>query len=290
MKACQESTDLHVITEDERSKLKSHLIRMYKEIESICIKHNLTVMLAYGSVLGAIRHGGFIPWDDDMDLFMPRKDYELFIHRYSSELPENLKLYAPNMKTKSISRFAKVVDVRTRLLEAEADDLDDPSQGVFVDIFPLDSITNTPFTNGIRKFISMILMYVGSSVRQYELNFRAYRKLMNNSSQALINYWIRHLIGFCFSFMNYNQWYNLIDNFCKNDKQTGFVADLLGTNKWMPIPQEIFLPPQVGTFEHIVAFLPHDSERQLELTYSNWQELPPMNERYQHFIRKLEFN
>ena len=288
--ACQDSNDLHIITEEERIELQRHLVKIYKEIESVCVKHNLSVMLAYGSVLGAIRHGGFIPWDDDIDLFMPRKDYELFIHRYSVELPENLRVYAPNMNKKSISRFAKVVDVRTKFIEAEADDLNDPSQGVFVDIFPLESMKITPIVNRIRKWMSLMLLYIGSSVRQYELNYKSYKKLMASSKPARINYWLREIFGFCFSFWNYCKWYNIIDRFCRNDEATGYVADLIGVYKWQPIPSEVFLPPKKGTFEHISVYLPNDPVRHLELTYANWQDLPPEDERYQHYIRYLKLN
>ena len=84
MQACRKSSDVHELTSDELKRLQSHLLKMYKELESLCVKHNLTVMLAYGSVLGAVRHGGFIPWDDDLDVFMPRKDYELLINRYKN--------------------------------------------------------------------------------------------------------------------------------------------------------------------------------------------------------------
>ena len=288
--ACQQSNDLHAISDDERVILQNHLIKMYKEIESVCIKHNLTVMLAYGSVLGAIRHGGFIPWDDDMDLFMPRKDYELFIHRYSCELPGNLKVYAPNTKNKAISRFAKVVDTETKFLEAEADDMDEPSQGVFVDIFPLDSINNNSVQNKLKRYILMILMYIGSSVRQYNLNFCRYKKLMSTSMPAKINYWLRHALGFCFSFWNFHKWYNIIDNYCRCDLNTGYVADLLGTYEWKPIPNDVFLPPQKGVFENMSVFLSNDPKKHLKIRYGNWHELPPESDRWQHYVNLLKIN
>ena len=108
--ACYASDDVHLMTDEERTRLQQHLLGMYKEIEAVCVKNDLTVMLAYGSVLGAVRHGGFIPWDDDLDLFMPRRDYELLINEYADELPAHLKVYAPNCKNGTFGRFAKVID------------------------------------------------------------------------------------------------------------------------------------------------------------------------------------
>ena len=186
-KACQNKYDLHVLTDEERQKLQRHLLWMYKEIEVVCLKNNLTVMLAYGSVLGAIRHAGFIPWDDDMDLFMPRKDYDLFINHYSSDLPEYLQVYAPNSKNKALTRFAKVVDTRTKFIEADEDDNDDHSQGIFVDIFPLDSLNpSEKIKNTIKRLLSMIFMYVGASVRQYELNNENYHAIFHVIKNQLL--------------------------------------------------------------------------------------------------------
>ena len=114
MKACMQSEELHAMTDEERSRLQEHLRKMYLEIEKVCDRHNLCMCTGYGTVLGAIRHKGFIPWDDDMDLLMPREDYDKLINLYADELPENLKIYAPNSKQKAIYRFAKVVDTNTR--------------------------------------------------------------------------------------------------------------------------------------------------------------------------------
>lgn len=106
MKACMQSKELHAMTDEERSRLQEHLRKMYLEIEKVCDRHNLRMCTGYGTVLGAIRHKGFIPWDDDMDLLMPREDYDKLINLYADELPENLKIYAPNSKNGPITRFA----------------------------------------------------------------------------------------------------------------------------------------------------------------------------------------
>lgn len=79
MKACIQSKDLHATADEERSRLQEHLRKMYLKIEKLCDRHYLRMCTGYGTVLGAIRHNGFIPWDDDMDLLMPREDYDKLI-------------------------------------------------------------------------------------------------------------------------------------------------------------------------------------------------------------------
>lgn len=288
--ACLNSEDVHPMTDEERSRLQQHLLEMYKEIEAVCVKNNLTIMLAYGSVLGAVRHKGFIPWDDDMDLFMPRKDYDLLINVYADELPEHLKVYAPNSKNGTFGRFAKVIDTKTKFIPAGVRDTGSPKQGIFVDIFPLDSVKIRPWRNKVSRLIGMAMMYIGDSVGRYKTRNPLFRQLMMHSTATKINYWLRQGIGFLFSFKGYQEWMNTVDRFCSNDKPTGYVSDLLGDYTWNPIPIDEFCPPTTGEFEGTTVFLPHLPVKHLERYYGNWQWIPPEEERWQHFIREIRFD
>ena len=287
--ACYASDEVHLMTDEERSRLQQHLLGMYKEIEAVCVKNDLTVMLAYGSVLGAIRHGGFIPCDDDLDLFIPRRDYDLFINEYADELPYHLKVFAPNCKNGTFGRFAKVIDIQTKFIPAGVRDTGSPKQGIFVDIFPLDSIKNRPIRNKISRLLGMALMYIGGSVGRYRSDNTLFKRLMMHSTTSKINYWLRQIIGFLFSFLSPLEWSNLIDSYCANDDQTGYVSDLLGDYTWCPIPVNEFFPPIVGEFEGQKVFLPHQPIKHLERYYGNWQWIPPEEERWQHFIREIHF-
>ena len=151
MQMCHQSDELHELTEEERIRLQTHLRKMYKDVEAVCLRHGLTVMLADGSVLGAIRHGGFIPWDDDIDLNMPRRDYEEFINTYASELPDHYKVFAPNSVNGPISNFAKVVDLNTEII-GPGEENSSVCHGISLDIFPLEGIApNRKLYNKYKK-------------------------------------------------------------------------------------------------------------------------------------------
>lgn len=129
MQGKEESMD-NIITLKEMQNLELSLM---KKLHSICESNNLNYFLGYGSCIGAIRHNGFIPWDDDIDIIMPLEDYENLINilkhsndRYQIRCLENDDKY--------IYPFAKFVDTYTELdeFEMEAEPI-----GVYVDIFPI---------------------------------------------------------------------------------------------------------------------------------------------------------
>lgn len=115
------------------------LLAIYNEIARVCDKHGLRYYAADGTALGAMRHNGFIPWDDDLDLFMPRPDYERFQSLVSKEMPPYLK-FVNHTNTGEFQRiFGKVQDCRREQVEAiEIATGRNLSNGLFVDIFPLD--------------------------------------------------------------------------------------------------------------------------------------------------------
>lgn len=124
------------MTEEEQ---KSVLLDILSYVDKVCSENNLKYWISYGTLLGAIRHNGFIPWDDDIDVDMPREDYNKFI-----EITRNEKIYKTLtvLNTKGYNYpFVKVVDSRTYVVENDNTCIDD--MGVYVDIFPIDNLGNT---------------------------------------------------------------------------------------------------------------------------------------------------
>ena len=107
-----------------------------KDVHIFCVEHNIKYSIAYGTLIGAIRHKGFIPWDDDVDIVMPRPDYELFCKLYSSKY-YNL-IYYGNDST-ALAAFARVVDCKKTHYETERPWTKQES-GVWIDVFPIDGV------------------------------------------------------------------------------------------------------------------------------------------------------
>lgn len=102
---------LRELTDNESLKLKNVLLKMLNDILSLCNRHNIDIILVGGSALGAIRHKGFIPWDDDLDLGLSRADYTKFIKLIESgALGSKYEFTYPNNKTDSKNLFLNLVD------------------------------------------------------------------------------------------------------------------------------------------------------------------------------------
>ncbi|MBR5101620.1 MAG: LicD family protein, partial [Muribaculaceae bacterium] len=100
------------------SDLRKIQIAILDNVVEFCDKHNITYFLACGSLIGALRHKGYIPWDDDIDLFMPRDQYNKLVEIYNDE-SGIYEMKAPNRTKEYFYTFAKVCDTRTLLIEDE---------------------------------------------------------------------------------------------------------------------------------------------------------------------------
>jgi len=106
-----------------------------KNIDALCKSHSIQYWLDSGSLLGAVRHGGFIPWDDDTDIVMPKDDYERFVAIAKKELPSWLHIQIPEEENAK-EPITKVRDLNSLFIEPE-DDFSSPyEKGLYVDIFP----------------------------------------------------------------------------------------------------------------------------------------------------------
>lgn len=108
-------------------------------IDRFCIENNIRYSLACGSFLGAIRHKGYIPWDDDIDIYMLREDYERFIHIFPAEL-EHIKVASIEREPKWNRAYAQAYDSRTVMCEYANTPI---KVGVYIDIYPLDSVPDS---------------------------------------------------------------------------------------------------------------------------------------------------
>ena len=114
------------------------MLDILREVDRICRKHHISYWLSSGTLIGALRHDGFIPWDDDLDIEMMRSDYLRLMSVLPSELPDWLALQNDETDPGYFYFYAKLRDRRSRMLEQNAYDRHWKEQGIYIDIFPME--------------------------------------------------------------------------------------------------------------------------------------------------------
>ncbi len=122
---------------DEIKKIEFEILIAF---DTVCKEHNLRYGLSGGTLLGAIRHGGFIPWDDDIDVVMPRPDYERLIDISNKVFNDRLFFSTPKTDYNTVHAYGKLYDMRTELIEFP--DSKRLKSHVYIDVFPLDGLPN----------------------------------------------------------------------------------------------------------------------------------------------------
>ena len=278
------------LTADELKQLKDTLLEMFLEIVRVCEANGICLMLAGGSVLGAVRHQGFIPWDDDLDLMMTREDFRKLCAVFERELGEKYLLVAPNHGKLYQTRFPKIMKRNTVLRTVT--DVDSPLPcGIFLDIFILDHIPANRFLRFCKGFWCNTLMFIGSRVYLYEHDNPIFHAYMSGSAATRKALDKALKFGRFFSLISSRKWSDLIDRSVQYRKATGYLGLPTGRKHYFGeiFPDNVFLPPSRGTFEGHEVLLPADCDSYLRNLYGDYMQIPPEEKREKHHIIELRF-
>lgn len=276
---------LHTLSDSEREKLHVCLTQMLLDILKVCEKHGITMMLGHGSALGCVRHGGFIPWDDDLDLLMPRSDFEKFKKIFAGELSKDYELVSPNYQGRAKTRFPKVMKKNTTLRELSDIGSDLPC-GVYIDIFVLENIPAGTIHRRIKGFLCDFLMLGSSCAHWYEHRSRLLREYMCVTTAGKAAYCLRMAAGFVFSVIPASKWFDWVDQAVRYPKETGILGAPTGRKHYLGeiLPKPVFLPTVEGKFAGQTVPLPGDCDRYLGNLYGDYMEIPPAEKRERHLI------
>ena len=120
--------------------LQQHILPILTDVDRVCREHGIRCYICDGTMLGAVRHGGFIPWDDDVDVCMPRPDYERFMRHAREWLPPRLEAVSADNDPDYPFPFGKVQDNTTTLIERMHIDY---LGGLYIDVFPIDGLPDS---------------------------------------------------------------------------------------------------------------------------------------------------
>lgn len=278
------------IDDSVRDRLHAVLLEIYLDILWVCQKQGIIPYLIGGSALGSIRHKGFIPWDDDLDIGMTRKDYECFKEIFEAELGDKYILCAPNCQgVRAKNRFPKVI--RKGTLFREVLDSHDPAQcGIFVDIFILENVPDSRLKRLIKGWRCEILEFVASQVFLCENMDDDVKRMYEKLGKG--NFYLRLLTGRIFSFRESCEWFNAVDRAVQyNDESTRFCAIATGRKHYFGeiLEKSRLFPGMTGEFEGHEVPLFRDQDYYLSNLYGDYMKIPPVEKREKHFVKEIRF-
>lgn len=254
-------------------------LSILKNITDIMDREGFNYVLAYGTLIGAIRHNGFIPWDDDVDIMMPRPDYDKFIQYAVKHKEEFGYIEVMNMQTthKYPYMITRMCDNR---YEIDVDNEEKCGMGIFVDIYPLDGIGNTlEEANAIfKKSIKYPSCIFLSTRKYYHFGMTKGWKKRILKFPAFV---YTHLMGKNFFVKKLNALLSNLDY--EHSKYIGCVAwdtyPLVFEKKWI----EERIKAEFGQEEF---YIPKEYDRMLRSIYGDYMQLPPEKDRVYHHLYK----
>jgi len=264
----QEVTDVNEIQQME--------LGIMEYIHEVCQKIGVKYFLAYGSLIGAVRHQGFIPWDDDMDICMLREDYEKLQDYLIANPDKRYEVMSYKNNLNYVYPFMKVQDNHTYLLEEDV--RIDSNMGIYVDIFPVDGYEDdVEFKNKMTKLI-----------KKRQLSCYTFKGITNTKS--VLNSLLRYVSVIIFYFTNTNKYVAQIEELAKSRKVSDYeqVDYLIYKDMNKPVWRREWLEQvTTGIFEGIEFTIPKNYHEILTSDYGDYMQLPPVEQRVSHHDFKL---
>lgn len=273
-----------IFSDEQIELLHQTLFGMLMDIKKVCDKHNIDILLAGGTMLGAIRHKGFIPWDDDLDLMMLRSEYMKFREVFIKEMGDKYDLVEPldgkytNKKPKIYLKDSVFTEVVYAGLPAEY-------RRVFVDIFPIEDLPASKFK---RKFIGAFYdfaFHASSFIGDYKYPSPIILEKAKTDEDVKQYYAKRRRIGAIlnvfFGMRFYLKICATLDHSCK--KETGIVGIPSGYSYNREVfPKELFTKLMDIEFNGELFKIPENYEPYLTNLYKDYMKLPPVEDRAVH--------
>ena len=269
---------MKTISQEDLKKLHEVQVEILKDIDKFCQEHNITYFLIAGTLLGAVRHKGFIPWDDDIDIGMLRSDYEKFIKTYPSD--KNNKYFVQTLETDPNywHSYAKIRKKNTFMNEAKIASLN-LNKEIFVDLFPFDNVKDGGYDK--IKYRANIIKVIRESiyVKRKIITLRDCR--IKSLSAIFLIFPVKTLYKFQKKLM------------MKYDKiETTNVACYIGEyqtrNEYLK--KDVFLPVKKQEFEGEMFNAINKPEVYLEQIYGDYMKLPPKEKRVAHGVLEISLD
>lgn len=248
-------------------KLQMKMLHILETVDQICRKHHIPYWISGGTLLGAMRHGGFIPWDDDIDIELMRSDYKRLLKVLKAELPDDMYLQTPNERGYRLL-FSKVRDCYSIVRSEEEDEAPYKEKGVFIDIFSEE--------RSYKPLKSFVDFFYG----------RSFRRLKRGKPFRSLRYFYEYTISLFLYPIGWSLMW-IARGFCAITKPDN-ILHTYGVGNTTNHHASYMFPPKAIQFEGKQFFAPNNPDLYLTRQYGDYMVIPPSEKRAIHFT-KVEY-
>lgn len=260
--------------ESSKKCMQQKLLDMIEYLDAFCRENQIEYYMICGSCLGAVRHQGFIPWDDDLDIGMTLENYNKFNDACRTKL-DTTRFFWQTLETEPnyYLSFGKIRDIHTTLIDEYNKDIP-MTYGVYIDVFPLVGVPEGKFARGMQKVNRALAMSANINI----INNR----FLYHISRAVIRlFGKKHVLSFCtkqatkYSCEDHEIWCSIFDG--DNYDMSSTTRSIMGRPTYVP-------------FENLMLPIPEHYDEYLKHLYGDYMQLPPPEKRKEHtpYIMDLE--
>lgn len=272
-------------TQEELEKIQALSMETLKEFIRICEKYGLDYFAISGTAIGAVRHGGFIPWDDDMDVGMLREDYDRFLKVAPEELKGRYELYSASIQ-KRVQGFYLQMFPRGSVFMTRRNARWPLHPGIKLDIFPYDSVPASKRKRALlyRRLRFWNRLYIIKNTKIPQLDGKGLKTGLAKILCLLCYYLMKAGPSADFIAGRYEK----LMRSCQGQSDYYTILDDMDPDLWAIRKSELY-PVQEAAFGPLTIRLPAKNDAMLRRQYGDYMKFPPENERGGHDIVKLVF-
>ena len=287
-KSAIHNSKLKQLSDSDIREVQLALLDMLKDLDYVCRKYHLNYCLCGGSALGAVRHGGYIPWDDDIDVDMPRKDYDRLERLMIREFGD--KYWVQNIKSSPAYdlSFMKIRKKGTRFVEIFESEPE--YAGLFLDIYPIENTYNHPVLRFCQGMIVQTLLFCASCVRIHQKEKILLDYMSESKIRRVIK--IKNWLGKKLGIFPMWKWLLFVEKWasrCKDENSRYIVIPSGRKHFWGELyKREVFFPFRQVSFEAYEFWIMNQPEVYLTKLFGDYMYIPSENEREKHSVAELD--
>ena len=286
-----EAAGLITLSQDQLNQLHLVLLSIADDIMSVCEENDIACFMSGGTALGAYREGKFIPWDDDLDFMMLRKDYTRFISIFKEKFSDKYWIHTPE-GTDNYGFQVPHIRKKGTKVKTKSDLFDDSEAGANIDIFLIENI---PDNKLLRKLHGYLCMFCGLmlSSRRFYRDRKVLLQLVQNNPQQMKVFKAKIFIGRLSAVLSLNAWTRLTNRVCSvcRNNNSIYVSVPGGRKHYFSetYSRDFFKKDRSTSFEGREWFLPSRAEDYFTVLYgANFREIPPPEKREKHICWEFD--